>query len=78
MLPQAEQREVGAEDGVRFAKTHGCLYVETSARANVAVDQAFEELVLKILEAPSLLGGTSSAFGLKRRADDAAQRGGCC
>lgn len=45
---QAEQREVSREMGLQFAKAHGCLFVETSAKGNVAVDQAFEELVHKV------------------------------
>ena len=39
---------MSAEEGENFAKTHGCLFVETSAKADVAVTQAFEELVLKV------------------------------
>ncbi len=35
-------------EGAAFAKKHGCLFVETSAKANVAVGQAFEELVMKV------------------------------
>ena len=34
---------------------NGTLFVETSAKANVAVSQAFEELVAKVLDTPSLL-----------------------
>jgi Ras-related protein Rab-18 len=45
---QGEQREVSTAQGVAFARAHGCLYVETSAKGNVAVDQAFEELVHKV------------------------------
>ena len=47
-LQQDTDREVTAEEGENFAKTHGCLFVETSAKADVAVTQAFEELVLKV------------------------------
>lgn len=47
-LLQAEQREVSTDVGVQFARAHGCLFVETSAKGNVAVEQAFEELVLKV------------------------------
>ena len=47
-LPQGEQREVSTAQGVAFARAHGCLYVETSAKGNVAVEQAFEELVHKV------------------------------
>lgn len=72
-----ELREVSKEEGVDFARAHGCLYVETSAKGNVAVGQAFEELVLKVLETPSLLAGTSSQFGLKR-AKQPESRSSCC
>jgi GTPase SAR1 family protein len=61
---QEEQREVSKEEGHDFARRHGCLYVETSAKQNVAVSQAFEELVLKILETPSLLDSVGMS-GLK-------------
>lgn len=54
-------REVSAEDGRSFAKAHGCLFVETSAKADVAVTQAFEELVLKVLETPNLLTDAGNA-----------------
>ena len=37
------------------ALQNGTLFVETSAKANVAVSQAFEELVAKVLDTPSLL-----------------------
>ena len=36
------------EEGQNFARSHGSLFVETSAKADVAVTQAFEELVLKV------------------------------
>ncbi|KAK9821954.1 hypothetical protein WJX81_002268 [Elliptochloris bilobata] len=49
------EREVSRDEGAAFARKHGCLFVETSAKANVAVGQAFEELVRKVLEAPGLL-----------------------
>lgn len=74
----SESREVPKVDGVEFAKSHGCLYVETSAKGNIAVDQAFEELVLKVLETPTLLSGTSSQFGLKRQQPASQQKPSCC
>ncbi|KXZ52310.1 RABC2 protein [Gonium pectorale] len=49
-----DARRVSWQEGSDFARKHGCLFVETSAKANVAVATAFEELVLKILETPSL------------------------
>ncbi|GFR42242.1 hypothetical protein Agub_g3136 [Astrephomene gubernaculifera] len=50
-----DARRVSWHEGSDFARRHGCLFVETSAKTNVAVATAFEELVLKILETPSLL-----------------------
>ncbi|KAK9804093.1 hypothetical protein WJX73_006456 [Symbiochloris irregularis] len=49
------EREVSREQATAFSRQNGCLFVETSAKADVAVRQAFEELLLKILDSPSLL-----------------------
>lgn len=38
------------------------LFIETSARTREGVEQAFEELVLKIMDFPSLLEGDSSGL----------------
>jgi Ras-related protein Rab-18 len=69
-------REVTRSECIDFAKKHGCLFVETSAKDNVAVDQAFEELVMKVLETPSLLEGPSTGLGLKKAAKTEASS--CC
>lgn len=67
------------EDGLAFARAHGCLYVETSAKGNVAVDQAFTELVEKILESPALLESTvGGGFGLKAQQQRSGGGTGCC
>lgn len=58
-------RAVSTEEGHAFARDNGCLYVETSAKVNIAVGQAFEELVQKILETPALLDGFSHPGGIK-------------
>jgi Ras-related protein Rab-18 len=49
------EREISRQEGTAFAKANGCLFVETSAKANTAVTHAFEELVRKIMETPELL-----------------------
>ena len=78
-IVQASGRQVSKEEGAALARKHGCLFVETSAKANVAVNQAFEELVQQILETPSLLSGAHVA-GVK--IGDSASRQGmtssCC
>lgn len=48
-------RQVSWQEGADFAQRHGCLFVEASAKQNIAVGVAFEELVLRILDTPELL-----------------------
>eukprot|EP00891_Asterochloris_glomerata_P005940 jgi/Astpho2/5940/fgenesh1_pm.00080_%23_29_t len=60
-VDKGSDRNVTREEGQQFAQQHGCLFVETSAKTGTAVAQAFEELVLKVLETPSLLEHSPSA-----------------
>lgn len=43
-----ESREVSREEGIKFAKRHSALYVESSAKTRDGVECAFEELVQKV------------------------------
>jgi len=72
------EREVSKEEGAAFARQHGCLFAETSAKANVAVQQAFEELVQKVLDTPGLQA--NGLGGLKIGASGAGQQqpSSCC
>ncbi|KAF5839127.1 P-loop containing nucleoside triphosphate hydrolase protein [Dunaliella salina] len=72
----AARRDVSAEEGHDLAKKHGCLFVETSAKTNVAVDQAFDELLNKVLETPALLGSNQPS-GVKLSAQTANQGSVC-
>ena len=76
---QEGQREVSRSDGVALARQHGCLYAETSAKSGAAVAQAFEELVLKVLDSPQLLAGSSGnkKMGLDSGSQDSS-RSSCC
>lgn len=44
------QRQVSAEEGMEFAKLHGMTFIETSAKDNVNIDEAFELLTQKLLD----------------------------
>lgn len=48
-------REVEREEGRQFAEDHGMLFFESSAKTQEGVQQAFQELVFKILDNPALL-----------------------
>lgn len=47
-------REVTKAEGLNFAKKHSMLFIEASAKTREGVQMAFEELVEKILQTPSL------------------------
>jgi Ras-related protein Rab-18 len=47
-------RMVSREEGLLFARKHSTLFIEASAKTNQGVEQAFEELMQKIIEIPTL------------------------
>jgi len=47
-------REVTRQEGQQFARKHGMLFIEASARTKEGVECAFEELVEKIIQTPGL------------------------
>ncbi|KAI9114407.1 hypothetical protein K1719_014635 [Acacia pycnantha] len=75
-------RVVSKEEGIDFAREYGCLFIECSAKTRINVQQCFEELVLKILDTPSLLAEGSK--GLKKNIFNGtppqagAYTGNCC
>ncbi|KAI9469919.1 MAG: P-loop containing nucleoside triphosphate hydrolase protein [Benjaminiella poitrasii] len=53
-VDKESSRVVSYEEGANFARKLSTLFVECSAKTKVGVRQAFEELVEKIIETPSL------------------------
>ncbi|XP_076270574.1 ras-related protein Rab-18-B-like isoform X2 [Rhynchophorus ferrugineus] len=49
-----ENREVTREQAMAFARRHQTLYIEASAKTKHGVQNAFEELVHKIIQTPGL------------------------
>ena len=49
-VDKSEVREVSEEEGRKFAEKYGVEYIETSAKNNKNVNEAFELLAIKILE----------------------------
>jgi Ras-related protein Rab-18 len=43
-----ENREVSRDDGMKFARRHQTLFIESSAKTRDGVQCAFEELVQKV------------------------------
>lgn len=67
-------REVTRDEGIRFAKKHRTLFLETSAKTNEGVKETFEEVVRKILESSqlwdNLMSSDPTRFNLNRGADE--------
>ncbi|XP_022750927.1 ras-related protein RABC1-like [Durio zibethinus] len=63
-VDKESERVVTKKEGINFAREYGCLFIECSAKTRVNVQQCFEELVLKILDTPSLLAEGSK--GVKK------------
>ncbi|KAL1173696.1 hypothetical protein V6Z11_A05G429300 [Gossypium hirsutum] len=79
---KVDKRVVTKKEGIEFARENGCLFIECSAKTHVNVQQCFDELVLKIVDTPSLLaegakGVKKNMFNQKTPAANAAT-GACC
>lgn len=56
-------REIDRDEGIRFAKKHRTLFLETSAKTSEGVKDAFEEVVRKVLETTDLWDRRSTGMG---------------
>ncbi|XP_014282624.1 ras-related protein Rab-18-B [Halyomorpha halys] len=52
-------REISREEGMKFARRHATLFIESSAKTKDGVQCAFEELVQKIIQTPGLWESTN-------------------
>lgn len=88
-IDDAANRTVSKKEGSAFAREHNMLFIEASAKTQDGINQAFEEVLQKILESPALLenekdgtsGGSSSGASATMRLDrdNGQQRqGGSC
>ncbi|KAJ1915256.1 hypothetical protein H4219_004420 [Mycoemilia scoparia] len=53
-IDMAAERQVSKEEGDTYAKNHGALYYECSAKTSLDVDQAIKALVSEIIQRPTL------------------------
>ena len=47
-------RSVSESEGEELARKHGMMFIETSAKEKIGVNEAFEEVVNKVIESPML------------------------
>jgi Ras-related protein Rab-18 len=75
-IDQEQNRVISKEQGRQFAKEHSMLYIETSAKTQQGIQQAFEELVMKILDIPELIGEADKKESVDVN-DNGQQSSGC-
>ncbi|KAK3891226.1 hypothetical protein Pcinc_004868 [Petrolisthes cinctipes] len=62
--------QVNKEDVLTYARRHAMLYTVTSAKTNEGVQCAFQELVLKIIQTPSLWLEDNEPFHVTNTVED--------
>ncbi|OQS06605.1 Rab18 family GTPase [Thraustotheca clavata] len=78
-----KERVVARKEGEAWARSKGMLFVESSAKTKIGIQQVFNEVVQKILDNPALLTNTAPRTRAKRvelSADKYAANpnSGCC
>ncbi|KAI8912802.1 P-loop containing nucleoside triphosphate hydrolase protein [Gorgonomyces haynaldii] len=62
-------RQVSKQEGMDFAKQMGTLFIETSAKTTKGVQDAFEEVVKRIVETPRLWQVQPQGLDLSQKQD---------
>eukprot|EP00301_Raphidiophrys_heterophryoidea_P018994 c3981_g1_i1.p1 GENE.c3981_g1_i1~~c3981_g1_i1.p1 ORF type:complete len:220 (-),score=48.76 c3981_g1_i1:172-783(-) len=75
-----QNHAVPKEEGVRFAKEKEMLFIQCSAKTKVGIQQAFEEVVQKILEDPNLTANSTpvQAVSISTPSTSQTQSSWCC
>ena len=57
------RRVVSESEGEELAKNNGMMFIETSAKEKIGVNEAFEEVVNKVIENPLIEEGARRKRG---------------
>lgn len=80
-----KERVVSRKEAESWARSKGMLFVESSAKTKIGIQQVFHEVVQKILDNPTLLANTTPRqrgggknVDLRQAGNNAGSEGGCC
>lgn len=73
-----KQREVTRAEGEECARKHALLFIEASAKTSEGVAQAFDELVQKIIDTPSVWSAATPSKDRVRLEEPQDEEGGAC
>ena len=68
-LDNESERQVTRGEGVAFARAHGCLFMEVSAKSRLGVQEAFAELVQRVRRAFALCAAAPADCAVSPPAD---------
>lgn len=71
-------KQVSKDRGLSLAQQHGMMFMECSAKSNVGIQRAFEELAEKILEKQPLSGAPNSGLNVGAASDSTSYFGCGC
>mmetsp|Transcript_14988 Transcript_14988/g.58706 ORF Transcript_14988/g.58706 Transcript_14988/m.58706 type:complete len:102 (-) Transcript_14988:188-493(-) len=60
-IDKEAERAVSTNEATEYARNKGMVYIETSAKTKVGIQQAFEELVQKIMDTTELQAQQSAS-----------------
>ncbi|KAJ0409113.1 hypothetical protein P43SY_002247 [Pythium insidiosum] len=76
-----QERVVSRKEAEEWARSKGMLFVESSAKTRIGIQQVFNEVVNKILENPALLTNTAPrnrGRKLDAKPEKSSSNSGCC
>ena len=53
-IDNIHNRQVSENEGEELARKNGMMFIETSAKEKIGVNEAFEEVVNKVIESPMI------------------------
>eukprot|EP00163_Fabomonas_tropica_P010453 TRINITY_DN205_c0_g1_i4.p1 TRINITY_DN205_c0_g1~~TRINITY_DN205_c0_g1_i4.p1 ORF type:complete len:208 (+),score=49.32 TRINITY_DN205_c0_g1_i4:234-857(+) len=72
------QRAVDKEEAQSFARAHAMMYIETSAKTKTGIQQAFDEVVQKIMDTPDLVRGGNDSNSVSLNSNESGNAGAAC